>query len=98
MATEKIVKCFVQKKDVHDALRTARYVPLDIFNLWKFLMEKRHMFDVSDRVSLLYFFALYEIRFSHGWIPVRKLPFVHSHNNLCRYRSSGGSFRETRNN
>lgn len=55
MATEKIVKCLVRNKDDKDAPPTSRYVPLEIFNLWKFLMEERHSFDISGPVTSLWF-------------------------------------------
>jgi hypothetical protein len=55
MATEKIVKCFVQKKDDPDGSKTSRFVPLDIFELWKFLMEVKHNFHVSGGVTSLWF-------------------------------------------
>lgn len=55
MATEKIVKCFVQKMDAEGAPRSVRYVPLEIFNLWKFLMQERHRFRVTDATASLWF-------------------------------------------
>jgi len=55
MATEKIVKCLVQKKDDPDQSKTPRFVPLDIFEVWKFLMKEKHGFHVSDEVTSLWF-------------------------------------------
>ncbi len=55
MATEKIVKCFVRRNDMPDAPASPRFVPLDIFNLWKSLMEERHHFEVSDPKASLWF-------------------------------------------
>ncbi|MFH1278532.1 MAG: hypothetical protein ABIK65_09150 [Candidatus Eisenbacteria bacterium] len=55
MATEKIVKCRVRRPDVSDAPSSPRFVPLDIFNLWKFLMEERHRFEVFGPKASLWF-------------------------------------------
>jgi len=55
VATEKIVKCFVRRTDEPPASQSSRFVPLDIFNLWKFLMEERHLFEVSEPVTSLWF-------------------------------------------
>ncbi|MBN1827507.1 MAG: hypothetical protein JW958_14765 [Candidatus Eisenbacteria bacterium] len=55
MATEKIVRCLVSREDTSPTEPTTRYVPLDIFELWKFLMENRHGFSVDRRVTSLWF-------------------------------------------
>lgn len=55
MATEKMVKCYVRHDDPPDSAASPRFVPLDIFDLWKFLMEERHRFRVSDPKASLWF-------------------------------------------
>ncbi|MFH1681688.1 MAG: hypothetical protein ABIH26_13735 [Candidatus Eisenbacteria bacterium] len=55
MPTETIVRCFVRKEEPPGSSRTPRYVPLEIFNLWKRLMEERHGFGVADPVVSLWF-------------------------------------------
>ena len=55
MATEKIVKCFVRNRGADGSSRSSRFVPLDLFNLWKFLMEERHRFEIVEPVTSLWF-------------------------------------------
>ncbi len=56
MASEKLVRCRVSKRNGSAAGHpTSRYIPLDIFQLWEFLMRERHSFDVSSPVTSLWF-------------------------------------------
>jgi len=55
MATEKIVKCYVRRMSDPEPPKTPRFVPLELFSLWKFLMEERHHLKVTDRVTSLWF-------------------------------------------
>ena len=55
MASEKLVRCFVSKEIDDGPSRSLRYVPLDVYQLWEFLMRARHHFEVSDRVTSLWF-------------------------------------------
>ncbi len=53
MAKAKIVKCTVKRKGSPEAHPSVRYVPLEVYNLWKFLMTCKHGFEILDeRVSL----------------------------------------------
>jgi len=52
MPSQKLVRCLVRAKSAK-AAPTARYIPLEIFGLWDFLMSSRHGFDVIEpRASL----------------------------------------------
>jgi hypothetical protein len=47
MASLKMVRCQVRPRG-SAAPPTIRYVPLDIFGLWQFLMENRHGFELLE--------------------------------------------------
>ena len=47
MASFKMVRCAVRRQGAVDP-PTPRYVPLDVFSLWEFLMVERHGFELSD--------------------------------------------------
>jgi hypothetical protein len=52
MPSQKLVRCLVRAKSAK-AAPTARYIPLEIFGLWDFLMTSRHGFEVIEpRASL----------------------------------------------
>lgn len=55
MATEKIVRCSVRVKDNPESAGTDRYIPLDIFEPWKYMMEGRHGFIVDRKMASLWF-------------------------------------------
>ena len=55
MAKEKIVRCVVCKRGSGHSCSSVRYVPLEIFRLWKHLMTDRHGFDVADECLSLWF-------------------------------------------
>jgi hypothetical protein len=51
MPSQKLVRCALRRS--HDDGASVRYVPLEIFGLWEFLMTARHRFDVVEpRASL----------------------------------------------
>ncbi len=53
MASQKLVRCEIRKAG-SDSEATVRYVPLEIFGLWEFLMRVKHQFDVSRTVASLW--------------------------------------------
>jgi hypothetical protein len=55
MAKEKIVRCTVSKKLNGRVERSTRYVPLEVFGLWKDLMTRRHKFEVDVDCASLWF-------------------------------------------
>jgi hypothetical protein len=53
MASQKLVRCEIRRSDAAgDA--TVRYVPLEIFGLWEFLMRNKHRFEVRRSVASLW--------------------------------------------
>jgi len=53
MASQKLVQCEIRRPDsIADA--TVRYVPLEIFGLWEFLMRTKHRFEVARSVASLW--------------------------------------------
>lgn len=46
MASQKLVRCDVRRGDA-EAVPQVRYVPLEIFGLWEYLMTRRHGFQVD---------------------------------------------------
>ena len=44
MESEKVVLCAIER----DGKRSERYIPLREFGLWKYLMESKHGFSVTD--------------------------------------------------
>jgi len=55
MAKEKIVRCKVSKNVNGTTYESVRYIPLDIFNLWKLLMTDKHGFKVESDCASLWF-------------------------------------------
>jgi hypothetical protein len=59
MAKEKIVKCRVAKAGSESgpggAPDSVRYVPLDVFHLWKHLMTQKHNFTITDETVSIWF-------------------------------------------
>lgn len=52
MASQKVVRCLIRRRG-GDAPASVRFVPLEIFGLWEYLMDTKHGFDVSEpRASL----------------------------------------------
>jgi hypothetical protein len=55
MAKDKVVRCRVQKNGSGPAVQSIRYVPLDVFDLWKHLMTCRHGFEILEEQVSLWF-------------------------------------------
>ncbi len=55
MAKEKIVRCKVSKTLNGRKYESVRYIPLDVFNLWKLLMTAKHGFQVESDCTSLWF-------------------------------------------
>ncbi len=53
MASQKLVRCEIRKPD-SSGEPTVRYVPLEIFGLWEFLMQNKHRFEVARSVASLW--------------------------------------------
>lgn len=52
MASQKLVRCEIRKAGTSGALQT-RFIPLEIFGLWEYLMTTKHGFEVlAPRASL----------------------------------------------
>ena len=47
MASLKMVRCLVRRRG-SSAPPSLRFIPLDIFGLWRFLMAERHGFDLLE--------------------------------------------------
>ena len=52
MASQKLVRCELIRPEV--GAGTVRYVPLEIFGLWEFLMRTKHRFEVAGSVASLW--------------------------------------------
>jgi hypothetical protein len=53
VAKEKVVRCRVCKNGSGPPVESTRYVPLDVYDLWKHMMASRHGFEiVEEQVSL----------------------------------------------
>jgi len=55
LAKEKIVRCRVQRRDTETNSGSVRYIPLEIYDLWKNLMVEKHGFDVEEDCTSLWF-------------------------------------------
>ena len=86
MASQKLVRCELRRPAAETA--TVRYVPLEIFGLWEFLMRNKHQFEVNGSVASL-------------WIDVDENPEVAYGENqyervtevtLLRYSETDGMF------
>jgi hypothetical protein len=55
MAKEKIVRCIVKRDAGDGATESVRYVPLEVFGLWRSLMVGRHSFNVEVDCASLWF-------------------------------------------
>ena len=53
MASQKLVRCEIRRPDAVEE-PTVRYVPLEIFGLWEFLMRTKHRFEVTRSVASLW--------------------------------------------
>ena len=55
MAKEKIVRCKVSRTQEGELRESVRFVPLDVFHLWKHLMTETHDFAVCDESVSIWF-------------------------------------------
>jgi hypothetical protein len=55
MAKKKMVRCTIAKGGETDTGRSVRYIPLEIFQLWKHLMTRKHGFTIKDDLVSLWF-------------------------------------------
>ena len=55
MAKEKIVRCMVRKNGAGTGPGSVRYIPLEVYDLWKNLMVARHGFAVQEDCTSLWF-------------------------------------------
>ncbi|MGD9141412.1 MAG: hypothetical protein PVJ42_07715 [bacterium] len=55
MAKEKVVRCRVSKNGSGPPVESTRYVPLDVYDLWKHLMVTRHGFEILEEQVSLWF-------------------------------------------
>jgi len=53
MASQKLVRCEIRRPGA-DTDSTVRYVPLEIYGLWEFLMTQKHRFEVTRSVASLW--------------------------------------------
>lgn len=53
MASQKLVRCEIRKEG-SGAEPSVRYVPLEIYGLWEYLMRTRHNFEVVGQVASLW--------------------------------------------
>jgi hypothetical protein len=53
MASQKLVRCEIRRAG-ESSRGTVRYVPLEIYGLWEFLMQERHQFEVVANVASLW--------------------------------------------
>jgi len=53
MASQKLVRCEIQKPD-STGEPTVRYVPLEIYGLWEYLMRTKHQFKVTQSIASLW--------------------------------------------
>ncbi len=53
MASQKLVRCEIQRPD-STGQPTVRYVPLEIYGLWEYLMRTKHQFKVTQSVASLW--------------------------------------------
>ena len=52
MSSQKLVRCEIRRRGTQDP-STPRFIPLEIFGLWEYLMTTKHDFDVLEpRASL----------------------------------------------
>ncbi|MFH1220806.1 MAG: hypothetical protein V1694_10190 [Candidatus Eisenbacteria bacterium] len=55
MAKEKIVRCKVRRPDAGNLQESVRFVPLEVFHLWKHLMTGKHNFTVAEESVSIWF-------------------------------------------
>lgn len=53
MASQKLVRCEI-KRSGDSRGGTVRYVPLEIYGLWEYLMRNKHLFEVAGNIASLW--------------------------------------------
>ena len=53
MTSQKLVRCRIRRHDDPTG-GSVRYVPLEIYGLWEFLMREKHQFEVAGNVASLW--------------------------------------------
>lgn len=53
MPSQKLVRCQVRRGD-SVAAETSRYIPLEIFGLWEYMMKSRHGFEILNPSASLW--------------------------------------------
>lgn len=91
MAKEKIVRCIVYKGG-DSASGSVRYVPFDIFHLWKHLMVEKHGFEVTDVCPSLWFDVDGDPNVNYAEANYEKVIRI----TLWLYSEEAGMFREIR--
>ena len=56
MSNQKLVRCEVARSGQRET--SIRYVPLELYAMWKFLMINKHSFEIRSEISSLWVEAL----------------------------------------
>jgi len=92
MSSQKLVRCTVGREG--DKTRSVRYVPMEIFGLWRHLMETKHGLGVGEKQASLWIDTEESAEFSYSeqeCEPVTELTlFIFSkqdqmYGRVCRY-------------
>lgn len=87
MASQKLVRCEIRRPDSQgDA--TVRYVPLEIYGLWEFLMRTKHRFEITRSVASLWIDVDETPEAAYGENQYERVTEVE----LLRYSESDGMF------
>jgi hypothetical protein len=92
----KLLKCWVRSRSNEEAPLQRRYVPLEEFELWRYMMENRHNLTIVDCKTLLWIETQVfdEKRSFYGVFPREKVikigilvpsPFAHTYYPAIRY-------------
>jgi hypothetical protein len=87
MASQKLVRCEIRKPG-STGEATVRFVPLEIFGLWEFLMRNKHRFEVTRSVASLWFDVDETPEVAYGENQYERVTEVQ----LVRYSSQDGMF------
>jgi hypothetical protein len=90
MAKEKIVRCRISKMNADTGDTSVRYVPLEIFQLWKLLMSEKHGFTIEDDCVSLWFDIDGDPHVNYARSNYERVVKLQ----LCVYSEEAGMFRE----
>ncbi len=78
MTSEKLVRCSVSTPPppAESPRLSARYVPLEIFDLWEYMMRVRHGFEVTDKSTSLWFERGESTESSYSGLEVKRVTRV----------------------